>query len=98
MIAPAQILAALVEVTVDPPPADTDAADVLDLAQRMGAERAPLLDQLRRVLTAVAINDDCTPFLTILRERDARWMSRLVRAQHELQQRLRHTRSAYAAR
>ncbi len=96
MTSPVQILAALVEVTTEPPRADTDAAEILERAQQMSAEREPLLQQLRAVLSTAPINDDCTPLLTILRERDARWMSRLVRAQHELQQRLRHTRTAYA--
>lgn len=95
MSAPARVLASLVDVTLEPPSADTDAADVLDLAQRMSAERVPLLDELRRVLTDSALDEECTPLLAVLRERDARWMSRLIRAQHELQQRVRFARSHY---
>jgi len=53
------------------------------------------LDELRRVLTDSALDEECTPLLAVLRERDARWMSRLIRAQHELQQRVRFARSHY---
>jgi len=75
----------VLEATAEPPPPDSDPADVLQAGQAMtDAREAPLL-RLRALMgDSVDIAAECRPVLEEIWDRDARWQAALGRAGGEL--------------
>jgi hypothetical protein len=85
----AEALHALLAVTPEPPPADTDPSEVLVLAQELTAAReAPLAALAALVEADPKLADAGGDLRETLRQRDARWQALLLRAHQEMRQRL----------
>jgi hypothetical protein len=90
---------ALLAVTPEPPPVDSDPGEIAELAERMLAARAALCHELEvlgegdRIVPAT----HSVPYAALI-DRNARWSACLQHARHELGQRLgagRRVRRAY---
>jgi hypothetical protein len=70
---PADLLAALLAVTPEPP-ADPDPETVLDTTTAILAASAPLVAELRAILGEAKVPAELVPEATLLRDRTQRWL------------------------
>lgn len=82
------VLEALLCATPEPPPVTTDPSEVITLGESMTAARALILDDVAsRGLGRIPVGEHAER-LSILRDRDTRWNAALVRAKHQLAERM----------
>jgi hypothetical protein len=88
-----QALLDVLAATPEPPDAQTDPSDVIDLAQQMTETREESLALLQQVMANNgAVEGEGQAVLAEINDRDARWQAALGRARHELTQRMQAAR------
>ncbi len=88
-----QALLDVLAATPDPPDGQTDASDVIALAQQMTEGREESLALLQQLMkNNNAVEGEGQAVLAEINDRDARWQAALDRARHELSQRMQAAR------